>query len=135
MFSRRNRKPRRRSAAVVVEAAIVLPVIFFIILGTTEICNRIFLNQSLKIMAYEGARISVVPNSTIEDIRVQVEDIALARGVENVTVVVEPENYSAQPLGTFIEVSVTASGPQPRGLNLFRSPESTTSVAMMKEFN
>jgi len=117
-----------------VEAALVLPFIVLVILATTEACNRIFLKQSLAIMAYEGARVALIPDSTFEDIEMQVEDIGEIRGLDNTTVEVFPSDFNSKPSGTIIEIKVTAVGNQASMLNLFPSSSSSRSVFMMKEF-
>lgn len=124
---------RNRRGAAVVEAAITLPVIFIIILGTVEVCNGIFMRQSLKLMAFEGARITIVPEASFEDVEQQVEEIATARGVKIKSVGVKPFDFQAQPPGTFIEVVVTAAAEQPGKSNLFLSSELSQSVFIMKE--
>ena len=54
MIWRKKQLPKRGIAAV--EFAVIAPVFFLILLGTIETCTMIFLQQSLKIAAYEAAR-------------------------------------------------------------------------------
>jgi Flp pilus assembly protein TadG len=61
-------KCRQRNGAAVVELAAVLPVFVLLLMGTIETCNMIFLQQSLKIAAYEGARITIVPATDLADV-------------------------------------------------------------------
>lgn len=126
-------KLRKRRGAAVVEAAITLPVIFIIILGTVEVCNGIFMRQSLKLMAFEGARITIVPEASFEDVEQQVEEIATVRNVKIKSVEVKPANFQDEPPGNFIEVVVTAAPDQPGKSNLFLSSELSQSVFIMKE--
>ena len=48
-----------------VELAICLPVLILLLFGTIEACAIIYLNQSLKIAAYEGARVSLIPTAFV----------------------------------------------------------------------
>ncbi len=124
---------KRQRGAAVVEAAIALPVILVIILGTVEVCNNIFLKQSLSLMAFEGARVAIIPDATFEDIEQQVEEFAATRNIVIDSVVVDPEDFSSQPAGAVIEVQVTSSASQPGRTSLFTNGQRTVSVFIMKE--
>lgn len=102
------RKTRRRAAAVV-ELAVVLPVFVLIVLGTIEACSMIFLQQSLKIAAYEGARTSIVPKSNFGNVEFAAKRILDGRKVKSYSVAIIPSNFQSQPYGTFIRVRVQAS--------------------------
>ena len=111
-----------RSGLAVMEAALILPILFLLILGTTDICNRIFLKQSLSIVAYEGARIAIIPDSTTDDIVLQVEEVAAERGISDPTVTIQPADLnrcqlgpsskSVSPLRLAMYVGLTFSHPQ-----------------------
>ena len=131
-IKRGHKKRRRRSGAAVVEAAITLPIIFLVILSTVDICNRVFLRQSLAVIAYEAARVATIPGATLEDVEMQVETIAAGRAISDVSVAVDPSNFQDAPEGTFVTVSVTATGNQILRTGLFSSSQSSNSVSMMK---
>lgn len=127
-FKRKN----ARDGAAVVELAITLPIIFFIVLATVEICNSIFLRQSLSVMAYEGARVAVTPDADQSDIRDQVTAFGQARNLTINNVTITPDNFGDQPTGTFIRVEVVGSSTAAGGI--FTDGSSTVSVSMMKNY-
>ena len=47
---------KQRDGSVVVEAALVLPIIIGIMFGTLEICSGYYVQESITIASYEGAR-------------------------------------------------------------------------------
>ncbi len=53
-------KQQRRGAAIV-ELALFLPVYFLVAMGTIETCRALYIRQSLKIAAYECARVGIIP--------------------------------------------------------------------------
>lgn len=132
MKFRKSRRSCRKGAAVV-EAAVTLPIVLLVVMGTVEVCNHIFLQQSLSIIAYEGTRIALVPDSTLDDIALQVEEIAQLRHVENVNFEVSPSDFQTQPVGTEITVTASANNPCSIPIGLF-SQEVSRSVTMLKEF-
>lgn len=130
-----NRKINRkndRSGAAVVELAIALPILFFIVLATVEICNGIFLKQSLSVMAYEGARVAVTPDAIKSDIEDQVAVFASARRVTIDRVIITPDNFAEQPIGSYIEVEVRGESSAAGGI--FSDGKSTATVSMMKNY-
>lgn len=133
-FSNRNRC-RRRKAVAVVELAVCLPVLTLIALATIESSAMIFLQQSLSIAAYEGARVALVLDSQEENVTYQAELILEGREVENATVTVTPSNFPAFPEGTWIRVEASApfADNSLAGGWLFNGHTLTASVEMMKE--
>ena len=125
----KNQKPSRRGAAVV-ELAISLPVIFLIMLGTAETCNRIFLKQSLEIMAFEGVRVSITPGATNSDIQGQVNAIAATRNVSVDSITITPANFADLPIGEFVEVKVVGASKASAGF--LGAGQSSAVVSMMK---
>ena len=57
---------QNKQGAAAVEFAIVLPVFVLILLGSIETCTMIFLQQSLEMAAYEGARVAIVPTTLLQ---------------------------------------------------------------------
>ena len=85
-MSRAKRNPRRGVAAV--EFAVLLPVFVLLVLGTIEATSMIFLQQTLEIAAYEGARVGLVPDSTAGNVEGAARQILDARNVHGSTTTV-----------------------------------------------
>lgn len=100
-----------RRAAAVVEAAICIPVIIILMFGTLEISAGFFLQESLEIAAYEGARTGVKRRATREQAIQRVQDILAARNVElgdSGSITIEPADFSTLEALDPITVTVTA---------------------------
>ena len=124
-----------RKGAATVEAAIFFPILILIFFATIEICNQIYFTQSVTIAAYEGGRVALIPESTVADVRQQVEEVAAARQLPTPTVTVTPSDYQNQPSGTLITVEVACDAQSVVGMNLFSSSSlGKASVTVMKEF-
>ena len=134
---KRNRRQARslRSGVAVVELAVCLPVLTLISLATIESSAMIFLQQSLSVAAYEGARVALVTTSTEENARYQAEWILAGRQIHGSTVTVTPNNFDVLPAGTWIKVVTSAPFAQNSlaGGWLFSGNTLTASVEMMKE--
>ena len=124
-----------RSGAAVVELAVCLPILTLITLATIESSAMIFLQQSLSVAAYEGARVALVPSATEENARYQTELILTGRTVQGATVTVSPNNFDVLPAGTWIQVVASAPFSQNSlaGGWLFNGNTLTATVEMMKE--
>jgi Flp pilus assembly protein TadG len=122
--------------AVAVETAVVMPVLVLVVLGTIEVCSMIFLQQSLEIAAYEGARAALVPKSKAGNVTFTTNQLLTARNVSSAAVSVTPANFDTLPYGTIITVSASA----PCNANsvvppmFFSGMTLTGNVEMMKEF-
>lgn len=103
----RQKQARRRGAAVT-ELAVTLPLITLVVLGTIETCSMLFLKQGLRIAAYEGARIALVPTSTSVNVSAGCNEILTVRKIKNATVTITPSNFETQPYGTVVKVNVKA---------------------------
>jgi hypothetical protein len=101
-----NRKSRR--GAALVELAISLPVLFLITMATVETCRVIYLRQSIKIAAFESARISVLPNATYDMVKIQTDCILLGRNIRTYEVFCDPEIPSSAAEGDLITIRVMA---------------------------
>lgn len=102
-----NRKNSRRGAALV-ELAVCLPVLFLITMATVETCRVIYLRQSIKIAAFESARLSNLPGATFEMIKVQTDCVLLGRNIRNYEVACTPNPPSAAEEGDLITIRITA---------------------------
>ena len=96
----------------------------------------IFLQQSLKIAAYESARAAIVPGSDDFDINLATTEILTARRIKNGTVTVTPANFQNAAYGSFIRVDVSApcNSNSVFALRFYGSKILTGTVEMMKEF-
>jgi len=94
--NRKKKKPfslnrNNRDGSVVVEAALVIPIIITIMFATLEICSGYYVQESVTIAAYEGARFAARENGRVRgeeeppfaesDITDYVTEILEARGV------------------------------------------------------
>lgn len=135
MIDYRVRKTRCVGAAVV-ELAIVLPLFVLIVLATVEATTMIFLQQSLKISAYEATRVALIPGSNTGNVVAAADLILASRNVDNATTTISPSDFDTQPYGTEITVSVAA----PCDDNSLFAPwfyagkTFTGNVTMMKEY-
>ncbi len=68
----------------------------------------LFLKQGLRVAAYEGARIALVPGSQLENVQAGCNKILDARKVKNSTITVTPSSFSTQPYGTIVNVKIQA---------------------------
>ena len=85
-----------------------MPVIVLIVLATIEACAMIFLQQSLSVAAYEGARVALVPGAKASNVTYQCELILDERDVNGATVNVSPSDIPGAAAGTWINVETSA---------------------------
>jgi hypothetical protein len=102
-----NYKKSRRGAALV-ELAVSLPVLFLITMATVETCRVIYLRQSIKIAAFEAARLSILPNATFEIVKIQTDCVLLGRNIRNYEVTCTPDPPSSAKEGDLITIRITA---------------------------
>jgi Flp pilus assembly protein TadG len=100
-------QPTNRRGVASVELAIVLPVMMILVLGTIEVCQRIFLRQSAVIVAYEGARFAVRSTSNSADLVQRCQTMLTQRRVVGGVVTVTPSDLLSQPPGTQIQINIT----------------------------
>lgn len=131
----RASKSALRKGVAVVELAVCLPVLTLIALATIESSAMIFLQQSLSIAAYEGARVALVPTANEANARYQAELILESREINNPTITITPSNFDLAPSGTWIKVQASApfADNSLAGGWLFNGHTLTAKVEMMKE--
>lgn len=131
----RNRHACRTGSAVV-ELAITLPIFVLILFGTIETTRMIFLQQSLEICAYQGARVALIPSSTTAKITNACSTILSDRNVQSASVTVSPANYETSPYGTLIQVRVSApcSANSPFSPWFYGGRSLAAVVTLMKEY-
>lgn len=136
MIRRKRHHATARRGIAVVELAILLPVFILILFATIEACTMIYLQQTLKIAAHEGVRAAVVPGSTVTNATNTALSFLMQRSVNDATITITPNNYTALPYGTVLQVQVSA----PCNSNCIFPPtfytgRTVTGVStMMKEF-
>jgi hypothetical protein len=107
-FGFRRPTAATRTGVAAVEFAVCLPVLIVLILGSIECCSMIFLRQSLAVVAYEGLRVAVKPDASLNDVQVRCQQVLDDRRIQGARVAVTPSNFPARPRGTFIRITVTA---------------------------
>lgn len=134
MKAARLRQRKRRGAALT-EFALVLPLLVLLVFATIETCSMIYLEQSLKVAAYEGTRIALVPGTSAGNVTAAVNQVLEDRHVDKATVTITPSNYSTASSGTYIRVTVAApaKGNSLVGAWFYGGRTLTSSVEMMKE--
>lgn len=127
---------RNKRGAAVVEFAIVLPVFLLILMGSIETCSMIFLQQSLEMAAYEGARVAIVPTTTTLNVESAANQILTPRHTQKSSISITPSDFQSAPYGTFIRVSVSVPCDSNSIIasRFYSSRTLTVNVEMMKEY-
>lgn len=125
----------RRDGVAAAEMAVSLPVLLVFAFGVMELTNAIYLQQSLEICAYEGARISLLPDTTIGNVEASCDKLLQSRGIKGATVSVSPSDFGSKPYGTAITVSVVTKLSKNLVTPMFVLSDKTLTgdVTMMKE--
>jgi Flp pilus assembly protein TadG len=96
-----------RSGVATVELTIVLPVMLILVLGTIEVCQRIFLRQSGLIVAYEATRMAARSSSSSGEVIARCNELLAQRRVVGGEVTITPAELLEQAPGTLIEIRVS----------------------------
>lgn len=125
----------QRSGVAAVEFAVVSPLLIVFVFAIIEITGAIYLQQSLTIAAYEGARVALLPNTNSSNVTAASNRILQSRKISGASVNVVPRNFSSADFGDPIQVEVTAPLGQNGFFNRFFSANQnfSASVTMMKE--
>jgi hypothetical protein len=112
-----------------------MPVIVLIVFAMMETCAMLFLQQSLSVAAYEGARVGLAPGARASDVTDQCRQILDDREVKRATIAVTPADNLGAAEGTWITVQATAPFAENSlaGGWLFSRQSLTANVQMMKE--
>ena len=110
---RRNRKPssqmpNRRRGVAVVELAVCLPVLVLVAVATIDACTIFHVQQTLKITAYEGARVGIVPEANATNVRFQCETMLDNQGVQAYHIAMDPADPSTLTPGDYFTVTTSA---------------------------
>lgn len=138
MRSQRKRRTLKRRGAATVEFAICLPALIALTIGTIDICSMMFLKESIKLAAYEGARRGVGRGRTNADVIARVEEFLDERSI----------NYDGNPCtfsvpgfdnaGTLENVTTTVTVPCDGNLLipsvLFAGMDLSADVTLRKEY-
>jgi len=119
LFSLRRNK---RDGSVVVEAALVIPIIITIMFATLEICSGYYVQESLTIASYEGARFAAREYGRIRgenetpfaesDITDYVSEILDARGVTTAPeITVDLDGKTFETIDVLDPIRVTVACP------------------------
>jgi len=106
--NRRCPRSNRRRGTAVVELAICLPILVTVLLATTEACTILYVQQSLKISAFEGARVGTVPGADAGNVTYQCETLLDDHNVQSYTVSMDPPNPNTLNQGDYFKVTITA---------------------------
>lgn len=98
---------RHRRGTAVVELAVCLPVLVLLLMGSLELCNFIYLKQSLATVAYETSREAIRPSATDASVQSVADNMLNARRLSDVMVDF-PNSVDAIDRGQSITVSVSA---------------------------
>ncbi len=101
-------KRRQRSGAALIELAICLPLLLLLTLATIEACTILHMRQGLKIAAYEGCRVGLVPHAQTSNVETQVANVLAARQIVGSVVTLTPSDPSGVAPGEFFKVTVSA---------------------------
>ncbi len=116
LYSRLDRRVRgdagrmnSRLAVAVVELAVCLPVLVMLTLATIEACAMLFVQQTLKVTAFEGARVGIVPGSQASNVSFQCQSLLDDHGVDGYNIIMDPPDPSTLTQGDWFTVTVTAT--------------------------
>jgi hypothetical protein len=95
----------------------------------------VYLQQSLKIAAYEGVRVALVPGSQPDNVRRAVNQTLSERRINGASVSITPSDYADANPGEYVRVTATAParGNSLVGAWFFGGRTLAGSVEMMKE--
>jgi Flp pilus assembly protein TadG len=77
-----KRRPSQRRGVATVEFAVCLPALIALTIGTIDICSMMFLKESIKLAAYEGARRGVGRGRTNADVTARVQEFLDERNIQ-----------------------------------------------------
>lgn len=136
MFQKRKytQKSNRHGAAMI-EFAICMPIFFLIAMGTIETCRMIYLRQSLKLAAYECARVGIMPGMTPDVLQSQCDVILGGRRIRNYKFSCIPANPADLKFGDLFKTTVTVSAEENAlvGAWFYQSKVLSESVSIMAE--
>lgn len=105
---RRSQRLRRgdRRATAVIELAVCLPLLVLIVVATIEACTMLHVAQVLKVSAYEGARVGLVPGAESENVEHHCQTLLKSMSIRGAEVITSPPNPADLVEGEFFKVIV-----------------------------
>ena len=103
-----KKNTRRRRGVAAVEFAVCLPVLVVLVMAAIECTSMIFVDQSLHVVAYEGARMAIKRDSSSTDVRNRCQQVIGERSIVNAAVELVPPDIASVPRGEQILVRVSA---------------------------
>ncbi|KLU04696.1 putative transmembrane protein [Rhodopirellula islandica] len=101
-------KPSHRNAIAVTELAVGLPLLLMVMMGTVEACTMIRLQQKMKMVAYEGARVGVLPEAMADNVEWQCETLSADQRLNDIVVILDPVDPRTLDSGAWFTVEVRA---------------------------
>lgn len=103
---RRRRTSQSRRGLAVAELAVGLPILMLVTMGTIEACTMIRVKQKLNTIAYEGARVGILPDAGADNVQFQCETLATDYGLNNVGITMNPSDPRTLDSGEWFTVDV-----------------------------
>jgi hypothetical protein len=129
------RRKSCRAGAAMIEFAICMPIFFLIVMGTIETCRMIYLRQSLKLAAYECARVGIMPGMTPAVLQDQCDVILGGRRIRNYQFSCIPANPADLKFGQLFTTTVVVSAEENAlvGAWFYQAKMLSESVSIMAE--
>jgi hypothetical protein len=110
MKRKRIHSRNRNMGVAAVEAAICITAMLPILFGTLEICSGFYLQESITIAAYEGARTAARQEATPQGVREYVQELLVDRGVDigDGNIEIEPASFENQRALDPVTVRISA---------------------------
>jgi Flp pilus assembly protein TadG len=108
MANHTNNHGRRRAMAVV-ELAVCMPLLVLVLFATIEACSMLHLKQTLKITAFEGVRVGLIPSSTTSTVEDQCQALLDDRNVQGYSMSMLPTDPQTVVSGDYFQVTITAN--------------------------
>ena len=107
VFVARQRK-KHRSGAMAVEAALVFPLLLLLTLGTIRYGGLFLKAQQITNAARMGARIAVLPNSSIDDVQTAISNLMNSANInpDDCTVTITPAEIYDLDVGDSVTVHI-----------------------------
>ncbi len=127
---------KKRSGAALIEFAFCMPLFFAITMGTIEVCRLLYLKQSIKIAAYECARLGIIPGMPPEGLQAQCDAILVPRGIKGYVFNFSPSNLGSLKYGDILTTTIEVPLDQNdlMGSWFYRQRNIVSTVAIMAEY-
>ncbi|MEM9369084.1 MAG: TadE family protein [Planctomycetota bacterium] len=127
-----------RKGTATAEMAVCLPVLMTLTLATMDLCSVFFLQETVTLAAYEGARVGVNRGGTNAEVVTRVQELLDERNVSYGGSPVSFENATFDTAETLEHVTLVVTVPAAGNLiapaGLYGDLELTARVTMRKEF-